>query len=91
MLASMGRNAHEKTGWYCGAYQASAVGEDAVGFCQRFGGVATAHDNISLDNIIEAYQNIEDPVCDDFGSHAGIIFRKLSYQKYSIGCRGLKK
>ena len=57
---------------------------DSVIFCQRFGDVAAARDNVSLDRMIEAYNKIDTRMCDDFGSHGGITFRQLENRNFEL-------
>ena len=55
---------------------------ESVAFCERFGTVATAKDALSFDKMIEAYEGIENRVCEDFGSQSGIIYRE--YTQYFL-------
>ena len=55
---------------------------ESVAFCERFGAVATAKDALSFDKMIEAYEGIENRVCEDFGSQSGIIYRE--YTQYFL-------
>ena len=49
---------------------------DSIRFCQRFGHLAVARDSLSVIRMTEAYEKIDDRICEDFGSHTGITFRE---------------
>lgn len=57
---------------------------DSVSYCQRFGDVAAARDNVSLERMLEAYDKIDRRICQDFGSHAGITFREQENRNFRI-------